>query len=90
MQPLVEDELDEDVEELVEELVDELVEELVLDVMSPEVEVLVEGPARRAGQVSGKTESFKTVVFEGTADTNSFVTVRVTDCTQKTLIGRAV
>ena len=55
-----------------------------------EVEVLVEGPARRAGQVSGKTESFKTVVFEGTADTNSFVTVRVTDCTQKTLIGRAV
>jgi len=51
------------------------------------VEVLVEGPARRPGQTSGKTDTFKTIVFTGEAEPNTFVDVTVTDCTQKTLIG---
>ncbi len=54
------------------------------------VEVLVEGPAKREGQVSGKTDTFKTVVFSGEAELNAFVTVRVLNCTQKTLIGEVV
>ena len=52
-----------------------------------EVEVLVEGPAKRAGQRSGKTDTFKTAVFEGEAPANTFVNVLVSSCTQKTLIG---
>ena len=55
-----------------------------------EVEVLVEGPARREGQRSGKTDTFKTVVFEGEASANTFIDVRVSECTQKTLIGEVV
>lgn len=55
-----------------------------------DVEVLVEGPARRPGQLSGKTDTFKTVVFEGEAEANAFARVRVEDCTQKTLIGKVV
>jgi tRNA-2-methylthio-N6-dimethylallyladenosine synthase len=54
------------------------------------VEVLVEGPAKREGQMSGKTDTFKTIVFSGEAEPNAFVTVRVLNCTQKTLIGEAV
>ena len=55
--------------------------------MGREVEVLVEGPAKRAGQRSGKTDTYKTVVFEGDASANTFVNVLVSRCTQKTLIG---
>ncbi len=55
-----------------------------------EVEVLVEGPARREGQLSGKTDTFKTVVFEGEAAVNALTSVRIDDCTQKTLIGSVV
>ena len=55
-----------------------------------EVEVLVEGAAKRVGQMSGKTDTFKTIVFEGDAEANAFVNVRVSDCTQKTLIGKVV
>ncbi|MEE2753464.1 MAG: tRNA (N6-isopentenyl adenosine(37)-C2)-methylthiotransferase MiaB [Candidatus Latescibacterota bacterium] len=54
------------------------------------VEVLVEGTAKRAGQMSGKTGTFKTIVFEGNASPNAFVKVLVSDCTQKTLIGEVV
>ena len=53
-------------------------------------EVLVEGPARRQGQMSGKTDTFKTIVFTGNSEPNTFVDVLVTDCTQKTLIGEVV
>jgi tRNA-2-methylthio-N6-dimethylallyladenosine synthase len=53
-------------------------------------EVLVEGPAKRAGQMSGKTDTFKTIVFEGEAAPNTFVHVSVVECTQKTLIGKVV
>jgi len=40
--------------------------------------------------MSGKTDTFKTIVFEGDAEANAFVNVRVSDCTQKTLIGKVV
>jgi tRNA-2-methylthio-N6-dimethylallyladenosine synthase len=56
-----------------------------------EVEVLVEGPARRsAGRLVGKTPQFKTTVFPGeVAAVGSVVTVRVQDSTAHTLIGTA-
>ena len=54
------------------------------------VEVLVEGPAKREGQMSGKTDTFKTIVFTGAAEPNAFVKVRILNCTQKTLIGEVV
>lgn len=53
-------------------------------------EVLVEGPAKRPGQMSGKTDTFKTMVFAGEATPNELVCVRVKNCTQKTLIGEVV
>jgi tRNA-2-methylthio-N6-dimethylallyladenosine synthase len=54
-----------------------------------DVEVLVEGPARRpAGWVSGKTPQMKTVVFPGPAAPGSLVTVRVDTATSHTLTGR--
>jgi tRNA-2-methylthio-N6-dimethylallyladenosine synthase len=54
-----------------------------------EVEVLVEGPARRPeGWLAGKTREFKTAVFAaGDAQVGDLVRVRVTDATAHTLIG---
>ena len=54
-----------------------------------EVEVLVEGPARRPeGWLAGKTREFKTAVFAaGAARVGDLVRVRVTDSTAHTLIG---
>jgi tRNA-2-methylthio-N6-dimethylallyladenosine synthase len=54
-----------------------------------EVEVLVEGPARRPdGWLAGKTREFKTAVFPaGEARVGDLVRVRVTDATAHTLIG---
>jgi tRNA-2-methylthio-N6-dimethylallyladenosine synthase len=54
-----------------------------------DVEVLVEGPARRPeGWMSGKTPQMKTVVFPGPAAPGSLVTVRVEAATSHTLTGR--
>ncbi len=52
-------------------------------------EVLVEGDARRGeGQAAGKSDGFKTVVFPRNGiGTNTFVNVRITDATSRTLIG---
>jgi tRNA-2-methylthio-N6-dimethylallyladenosine synthase len=58
--------------------------------LGQEVEVLVEGPAKREGQMSGKTDTFKTIVFAGEAEANAFATVRILTCTQKTLVGEIV
>ncbi|MDX2171082.1 MAG: tRNA (N6-isopentenyl adenosine(37)-C2)-methylthiotransferase MiaB [Deltaproteobacteria bacterium] len=54
-----------------------------------EVEVLVEGPARRPeGWLAGKTREFKTAVFPaGAAGLGDLVRVRVSDATAHTLIG---
>jgi tRNA-2-methylthio-N6-dimethylallyladenosine synthase len=53
-----------------------------------EVEVLVEGPARRsAGWMSGKTPQLKTVVFPGPAAPGALVTVRIEGATSHTLSG---
>jgi tRNA-2-methylthio-N6-dimethylallyladenosine synthase len=54
-----------------------------------EVEVLVEGPARRPeGWMAGKTPQLKTVVFPGPAAVSELVAVRVESATSHTLIGR--
>jgi tRNA-2-methylthio-N6-dimethylallyladenosine synthase len=54
-----------------------------------DVEVLVEGPARRPeGWVSGKTPQMKTVVFPGPAAPGSLTAVRVEAGTSHTLTGR--
>ncbi len=54
-----------------------------------DVEVLVEGPARRpAGWMSGKTPQMKTVVLPGPARPGALVTVRVEAATSHTLTGR--
>ena len=51
-----------------------------------DVEVLVEGPARRpAGWMMGKTPQMKTAVFPGPARVGSLVTVRVEGATSHTL-----
>ncbi len=56
-----------------------------------DVEVLVEGPARRPdGWFMGKTPHFKTVVFPGPADPASLVRIRVESTTSHTLTGRPV
>jgi tRNA-2-methylthio-N6-dimethylallyladenosine synthase len=53
-----------------------------------DVEVLVEGPARRPeGWACGKTPQMKTVVFPGPAASGSLVTVRVGGATSHTLTG---
>ncbi len=55
------------------------------------LDVLVEGTARKGeGRVFGKSDGFKTVVFPSDAAPNTFVPVRITDATQKTLLGEAV
>jgi tRNA-2-methylthio-N6-dimethylallyladenosine synthase len=54
-----------------------------------DVDVLVEGPARRpAGWMIGKTPHMKTVVFPGPAAPGALVTVRVEAATSHTLTGR--
>jgi tRNA-2-methylthio-N6-dimethylallyladenosine synthase len=53
--------------------------------------VLVEGRARKGeGRVFGKSDGFKTVVFTSETEPNTFVPVRITSATQKTLMGEAV
>ena len=55
-----------------------------------DVEVLVEGPARRTpGWLAGKTPTLKTVVFPGPAAPGELVRVRVEAATSHTLRGRA-
>jgi len=59
--------------------------------LGSEVEVLVEGPARRtAGWVAGKSPQMKTVVFPGPAAPGDLVRVRVEAATSHTLTGRRV
>src|SRR5207247_1472521 len=56
-----------------------------------EVEVLVEGPARRtAGWMAGKSPQMKTVVFPGPAEPGDLVRVRIEAATSHTLTGRQV
>ena len=86
---LTEDEKGERLQELIE-LQNQISLEVNQTYVGRDVEVLVEGPAKRAGQLSGKTDAFKTVVFTGEAPVNTFATVRVLASTQKTLIGEAV
>lgn len=59
------------------------------DAVGCEVEVLVEGPARRrAGWLAGKTAHFKTAVFPSDGSTiGDLARVRVCDSTAHTLIG---
>jgi tRNA-2-methylthio-N6-dimethylallyladenosine synthase len=57
--------------------------------LGEEVEVLVEGPARRpAGWMSGKTPQMKTAVFPGPASVGDLVRIRVESTTSHTLLGR--
>jgi len=56
-----------------------------------EVEVLVEGPARRtAGWMAGKSPQMKTVVFPGPAEPGNLARVRIEAATSHTLTGRQV
>jgi tRNA-2-methylthio-N6-dimethylallyladenosine synthase len=57
-----------------------------------EVEVLVEGPAKRPeGWLAGKTREFKTAVFAATSvAVGDMVRMRVQDATSHTLIGRVL
>ena len=56
-----------------------------------EVEVLVEGPARRtAGWMAGKSPQMKTVVFPSPAEPGDLVRVRIEAATSHTLTGRQV
>ena len=57
--------------------------------LGSDVDVLVEGPARRPdGWMSGKSPQMKTVVFPGPAVPGTLVTVRVEGATSHTLTGR--
>jgi tRNA-2-methylthio-N6-dimethylallyladenosine synthase len=57
--------------------------------LGSDVDVLVEGPARRPdGWMSGKSPQMKTVVFPGPAAPGTLVTVRVEGATSHTLTGR--
>jgi tRNA-2-methylthio-N6-dimethylallyladenosine synthase len=54
-----------------------------------DVEVLVEGPAKRpTGWMTGKSRDFRTVVFPGPATPGELVTVRIASATSHTLSGR--
>jgi tRNA-2-methylthio-N6-dimethylallyladenosine synthase len=56
-----------------------------------EVEVLVEGPARRGeGWMAGKSPQLKTVVFPGPAASGDLIRVAVETATSHTLAGRTV
>jgi tRNA-2-methylthio-N6-dimethylallyladenosine synthase len=55
-----------------------------------DVEVLVEGPARRPqGWATGKSRDFRTVVFPGPAEPGALLRVRVESATSHPLVGRA-
>ncbi len=71
-------------------LQEEIAAEVNAGMIGREVEVLVEGPARRrAGWLAGKTAHFKTAVFpDPGAEAGDLVRVRVEDSTAHTLIGR--
>jgi len=57
--------------------------------LGTEVEVLVEGPARRpAAWMAGKTPQMKTAVFPGPASAGELVRIRVESTTSHTLLGR--
>jgi tRNA-2-methylthio-N6-dimethylallyladenosine synthase len=64
-------------------------EEINLGMVGHRVEVLVEGDARKGkGRAMGKTNGFKTVVFDrGAVHDNTFVGVEVTCATSHTLTG---
>jgi tRNA-2-methylthio-N6-dimethylallyladenosine synthase len=72
-------------------LQEQIAGEINAKLVGSEVEVLVEGPARRSeGRLVGKTPQFKTTVFPGNvAAVGSLVTVRVQDSTAHTLSGTA-
>jgi tRNA-2-methylthio-N6-dimethylallyladenosine synthase len=56
-----------------------------------DVEVLVEGPAKRpSGWLTGKSRDFRTVVLAGPAAVGDLLTVRVEAATSHTLTGRVV
>jgi tRNA-2-methylthio-N6-dimethylallyladenosine synthase len=56
-----------------------------------DVEVLVEGPAKRPdGWVVGKSRDFRTVVLPGPAAPGDLVTVRIESATSHTLTGRSL
>jgi tRNA-2-methylthio-N6-dimethylallyladenosine synthase len=69
----------------------EIATEINVGWVGREVEVLVEGPARRpAGWLFGKTPQFKTAVLPaGTAKPGDLVRVRIADATGQTLIAAA-
>jgi tRNA-2-methylthio-N6-dimethylallyladenosine synthase len=53
--------------------------------------VLVEGPAKKKGQLLGRTDSNKIVVFSGNGEhPGDFVSVKIDEVTANTLIGSAV
>jgi tRNA-2-methylthio-N6-dimethylallyladenosine synthase len=57
--------------------------------LGTEVEVLVEGPARRPAEwMAGKTPQMKTAVFPGPAAAGDLVRIRVESTTSHTLLGR--
>ena len=72
-------------------LQEEIAAEINAGWIGREVEVLVEGPARRPdGWLAGKTPQFKTAVLPaGEAKPGDLVRVRVADATAHTLIGAA-
>jgi tRNA-2-methylthio-N6-dimethylallyladenosine synthase len=63
--------------------------EINRSLLGAEVEVLVEGPARRpADWMAGKSPQLKTVVFPGPVAAGDLVRVRVESTTSHTLLGR--
>jgi tRNA-2-methylthio-N6-dimethylallyladenosine synthase len=63
--------------------------EINRSLLGEEVEVLVEGPARRpTGWMFGKTPQMKTAVFPGPASVGDLVRIRVESTTSHTLLGR--
>jgi tRNA-2-methylthio-N6-dimethylallyladenosine synthase len=71
------------------ELQERIAAEINRDLVGTEVEVLVEGPARRPpGWWMGKTPQLKTVVFPGPATVGDLTTVRVETATSHTLTAR--
>ncbi|MGE3497434.1 MAG: tRNA (N6-isopentenyl adenosine(37)-C2)-methylthiotransferase MiaB [Candidatus Binatia bacterium] len=74
-------------------LQEEIAAEINAGCVGREVEVLVEGPARRReGWLAGKTPQFKTAVFpaSGALAAGALARMRVLDATAHTLIGEAI
>jgi tRNA-2-methylthio-N6-dimethylallyladenosine synthase len=70
-------------------LQEEISAEINRGLVGSEVEVLVEGPARRGeGAMAGKTPQMKTVAFPGPAAPGDVVRVRVETATSHSLSGR--